>query len=92
MTNIQTLENVSDHIIGQDSNNVMFTSPGKVKAQNRVPKLTIKGLILLPKLVISWNTTFKICLKYIMHINVSISFICKNGSPLAADRTRSTHS
>lgn len=87
MTNIQTLENVSDHIIGQDSNNVMFTSPGKVKAQNQVPTLSIKGLSLLPKLVISWNITLKIYLKHIMHINVSISFICKNDSPLAADRT-----
>lgn len=72
MTNIQTLENVSDHIIGQDSNNAMVASPGKVKAQKRVPKLPIKALILLPKLVISWNTTLKICLKYTMHIKYTM--------------------
>lgn len=78
---------MSTNIIGQDSNNVMFDSPGIVNAQNHVPRSSIKGLSLLPKLVISWNTTLKICLKYIICININIYFICKNDSPLAADRT-----
>lgn len=78
---------MSTNIIGQDSNNVMFESPGSVNAQNHVPRSSIKGLSLLPKLVISWNTTPKICLKYTICININIYFICKNDSPLAADRT-----
>lgn len=39
MTNIQTLENFSDRIIGRDLNNAMVASPGKVTAQKSSAKI-----------------------------------------------------
>lgn len=50
------------NITGQYSNNVTFRSFSKVysTAQNRMLKMPILGIILLPKLPISWNTTHRI--------------------------------